>query len=193
MRLVPLFGNEPASAGATGAILYYLLAYAVGTVGAFGALSMVQAEGDDATEVRALHGLARRHPAVAFVFTLFLLSLAGLPPTAGFIGKLQIFREALAAGDALHHYALVLQNGHDVLYWLVVVGALNSVVAVVYYLRPVVAMYMHAPRDNWQVLSGPAATAALVVCAALTLWLGILPADVIDLARAAVSGLPAAP
>ena len=188
--LVPLEPGVAAAPGAAAAVLFYVLAYAVGTVGAFGALSMVQAEGDDATEVRDLHGLARRHPALAIALTVFLLSLAGLPPTAGFMGKLQVFREALVAGDALHTHTLVLESGHDVLYWLVVVAALNSVVAIVYYLRPVVAMYMRDPRNHWRVLATPAATAALVLCLALTLWLGILPADALGWAREAAAGLP---
>ena len=84
---------------------------------------------------------------------------------------------------------MVLASGHDVLYWLVVVAALNSVVAVVYYLRPVVAMYMRPARDHWQVLTGPAITVALLVCAALTLWLGLLPGDAVALAQDAAAGL----
>jgi len=187
--LVPLLGNEPAAPGAAAAVLFYVLAYAVGTVGAFGALSLVQRDGEELTDVRDLHGLSRRHPALAIAFTLFLLSLAGLPPTAGFMAKLQVFAEALAAGDALHGYGLVLASGHDVLYWLVVIAALNSVLAVVYYLRPVVAMYMRPARDHWQVLSGPAITVALLACALLTLWLGLLPGDAVAVAREAAAGL----
>ncbi len=186
--MVPLASGQPAAAGAASAVLWYMLAYGVATVGAFGAVALIQREGVDLTDVRDLHGLAQRHPALALGFTVCLLSLGGLPPTGGFIAKLQVFREALAAGDALTATSTLAQGG-DILYQLVVIGALNSVVAVVYYLRPVVAMYMRSPRDHWRVLSSPSITLALATCVALTLWLGLFPDDTIALAHAAAAGL----
>ena len=186
--MVPLSSGAPAAPGAAGAVLWYLLAYGIATVGAFGCVALIQRDGVDLTDVRDLHGLAVRHPALALTFTVCLLSLGGLPPTGGFVAKLQVFREALSAGDALAASG-ALASGDGVLYQLVIVGALNSVVAVVYYLRPVVAMYMRRPRDHWRILSSPAITLALGLCVALTLWLGMFPSDTIELAQAAAAGL----
>lgn len=186
--MVPLAGGAPAAPGAAAAVLWYVLAYGIATVGAFGCVALIQREGVDLTDVRDLHGLAARHPALALAFTVCLLSLGGLPPTGGFIAKLQVFREALAAGDALAASG-ALAEGNSVLYLLVIIGALNSVVAVVYYLRPVVAMYMRRPRDHWRVLTSPAITLALAACVILTLWLGMFPSDTIELAQAATKSL----
>ncbi len=186
--MVPLSSGGPAAPGAAGAVLWYLLAYGVATVGAFGCVALIQREGVDLTDVRDLHGLAIRHPALSLAFTVCLLSLGGLPPTGGFIAKLQVFREALSAGDAMAASG-ALSEGNSILYQLVIIGALNSVVAVVYYLRPVVAMYMRRPRDHWRVLSSPGITFALAACVALTLWLGMFPSETIELAQAATKGL----
>jgi len=96
-----------------GAVLYYLLAYTFTTVGAFGVILMVERAGEEAVDVRDYAGLARRHPVLAATLALYLLSLIGIPPLAGFVGKFYLFGSAVRAGYL----------------WLTVVAVLNSAIA----------------------------------------------------------------
>jgi NADH-quinone oxidoreductase subunit N len=154
---------------AAASVLYYLLAYTVSTAGAFGALILCGSRGREAVSYDDLSGLGRRHPAPALAFSLFLVSLAGVPPTAGFFGKWFIFKVTIESG----------------LYWLAIVGLLNSVVGAYYYLRVLVYMYMREPAAGAPVAipmrSGYVA-AALIVSAILVLALGITPTRYLDLA-----------
>jgi len=160
------------SSAAEASVLFYLLAYTVSTAGAFGALILCGRRGAEATSYEDLAGMGRRHPAAALAFSLFLLSLAGIPPTAGFFGKLYIFRAAIDAE----------------LYVLAVIGLLNSIVGAYYYLRVIVYMYMREPIPGAPIAtpmrSGFVAT-ALVIAALLVLALGILPGISLDVALAA--------
>jgi NADH-quinone oxidoreductase subunit N len=167
--------HAPSQAGAS--VLFYLLAYTVSTAGAFGALVMCGSRGREAVSYEDLAGLGRRHPAVALVFSLFLLSLAGVPPTAGFFGKWFVFKSAIDSG----------------LYWLAVLGFINSVIGAYYYLRVLVYMYMREPAAGAPTAvpmrSGYVA-AALLVSAALVLALGLMPTRYLDVAvRAAAFGV----
>ncbi|HEV8244139.1 MAG TPA: NADH-quinone oxidoreductase subunit N [Polyangiaceae bacterium] len=153
-------------------VLYYMLAYTVSTVGAFGALILCGRRGAEAVSYSDLAGLGKRHPAPALAFSLFLLSLAGAPPTAGFFGKLYVFG---AAVDSEH-------------YWLAVIGLLNSVVGAYYYLKVLVYMYMREPEPGAPVakpMSSGLVSAALVIAAVLVLLLGLLPGTTLDWASAA--------
>jgi len=156
---------------AEGAVLFYLLAYTASTAGAFGALILCGRRGAEATSYEDLAGIGRRPPGAALPFALFLLSLAGIPPTAGFFGKFYIFRAAIFGGGGL--------------YWLTVLGLLNSVVGAYYYLRVIVYMYMREPAPGAPVAvpmrSGYVAF-ALLACALLVLALGIFPGSSLDLA-----------
>jgi len=109
------------------ALLFYLLSYALMTIGAFAIVSVLEAKEDSILLVDDLKGLGRRYPLLAFCLAVLLLSLAGLPPTLGFFGKLYIFMSAINAGY----------------YWLTVMGVLSSAVGVYFYLRPIVVMYMN--------------------------------------------------
>jgi NADH-quinone oxidoreductase subunit N len=156
---------------AEAAVLFYLLTYTVSTAGAFGALILCGRKGAEATSYEDLAGIGRRHPAAALAFSLFLLSLAGVPPTAGFFGKFYIFRAAIYGGGGL--------------YWLAVIGLLNSVIGAYYYLRVIVYMYMREPAPAAPIAvpmrSGYVAF-ALLACALLVLALGIFPGSSLDLA-----------
>jgi len=156
---------------AEGAILFYLLAYTASTVGAFGALILCGRKGAEATSYEDLAGLGKRHPAIALAFTIFLLSLAGVPPAAGFFGKFYIMRAALFGGGGF--------------YWLAVIALLNGVVGAYYYLRVVVYMYMRDPVPGAPIAvpmkSGYVAF-ALLACALLVLGLGLLPGSMLDVA-----------
>ena len=129
--------------GAVGirAAVFYLVAYAAMTVGAFGTVMLVSGRGEERTRLSDYQGLASIHPVAAALMTLFLLSLAGIPPTAGFIAKVNVFSAAIGAG-----------------YWpLALVGVLMSVVAAFFYLRVIVLMYMRAPERSRRRRSPPAA------------------------------------
>ncbi|HMJ51467.1 MAG TPA: NADH-quinone oxidoreductase subunit N [Polyangiaceae bacterium] len=156
---------------AEGAILFYLLAYTVSTAGAFGALILCGRQGAEATSYEDLAGIGRRHPGAALPFALFLLSLAGVPPAAGFFGKFYIFRAAIYGGGGF--------------YWLAVIGLLNSVVGAYYYLRVIVYMYMREPAPGAPIAvpmrSGYVAF-ALLACALLVLGLGLFPGSMLDIA-----------
>jgi len=157
---------------AEGAALFYLLTYVVATVGAFGTLILCGRRGAEAVTYEDLAGLGRRHPAVALAFSVFLLSLAGIPPTAGFFGKLYVFRAGIDAE----------------LYALVVIGVVNSVLAAYYYLRVMVYMYMREPVAGAPVAtpmrSGTVST-VLVLCAIAVLLLGLVPGSLLDMAATA--------
>ena len=121
------------SARASAAVLFYLLTYAVANLGALGIVALLGTAEHPHDQLRDFAGLWKTRPALAGLMTVFLLSLGGFPPTAGFIGKWYIFSAAV-------------QEGH---YWLAVIGVLSSVVSVFFYLRIVVMMYMTeepAPR-----------------------------------------------
>jgi NADH-quinone oxidoreductase subunit N len=154
---------------AQGSVMFYLLAYTASTIGAFGALVLCGNRGAEAVSYEDLAGIGKRHPAAALAFSLFLLSLAGVPPTAGFFGKLYIVKAAIGGG----------------LDTLAVILLLNSVLGAYYYLRVLVFMYMREPAPGAPVAtpmrSGYVA-AALVVAAVLVLTLGIWPTTSLHIA-----------
>lgn len=153
------------------AVLFYLLAYAFTNLGAFAVVLASQRGGGGQLVVGDLAGLGFRRPWLAAALTLFLLSLTGIPLTAGFVGKLYLFSAAVQANWV----------------WLAVVAVLNSVVSAFYYLRLVMAMYMReggvaseAERPGW------ALSLALGICVAGVLVLGLMPGPALDWARDAV-------
>jgi NADH-quinone oxidoreductase subunit N len=154
------------------AILFYLLAYSVTNLAAFGAIALLGARDKGNDELRDYAGLWHSHPAVAALMTVSLLSLGGLPPTVGFIGKWYIFSAAVSSGY----------------YGLAIIGMLTSVVSVFFYLRVVVMMYM-AERTAVEPLPKVAGLgmAALAVAIIAIVWLGVLPTPVLDLAQASIA------
>src|SRR5437762_3977967 len=155
-----------------GAVLFYLLTYAVTNIGAFGVISLLDSADRPNDEVRDYAGLANEHPALAALMTIFLLSLGGFPPLAGFIAKWYVFSAAVKAGYA----------------WLAIIGVLTSVIAVFFYLRIVVMMYMTPGDQPAQFPVVPRiAGFALVVSAVLVFYLGILPTRVLNWAAASIS------
>jgi NADH-quinone oxidoreductase subunit N len=170
--LVGVAATVRSSAEAQASVLFYLLTYTVSTVGAFGALIACGSRGAEAVTYEDLSGIGRRHPAAALAFSLFLVSLAGIPPTAGFFGKLYVFR---AAFDAQ-------------LYWVAVIGLLNSVIGAYYYVRVMVHLYMREPAPGAPVAipmrSGMVAS-ALVIAAVLVIALGTVPGSLLEMASSA--------
>ncbi|HET8576096.1 MAG TPA: NADH-quinone oxidoreductase subunit N [Methylomirabilota bacterium] len=154
-----------------GSVLFYLLIYTFTTAGAFGAILLLERGSQEAVRLEDFGGLASRHPLMALALSVFLLSLIGIPPTAGFVGKFYLFGAAVRSGYI----------------WLAVIGVLNSAVAAYYYLRLIVYMYMREPEGAPTVLAPSfSGTLALVVALWGVLQLGVLPAPVFDLAQSAV-------
>ena len=169
--LVGVVAGGPLGAGG---VLFYLLVYTFTTVGAFGVIVLVEREGREAVNLGDYGGLAADHPVLALTLSLFLLSLIGIPPTAGFVGKFYLFGAAVRSGYI----------------WLAIIGVLNSAVAAYYYLRLIVYMYMREPEG---VSASPAPSFAGRLALAIALWgvfqLGLMPAPVLSLAQAAVAPL----
>jgi NADH-quinone oxidoreductase subunit N len=155
---------------ARGPLVYYLVAYTFTTVGAFGVVAWIGSRGDERLMIDDWAGLGSRHPGVALAMTIFMLSLGGIPPTAGFFGKFYVFRAALEK---------------PTLIWLVVIAVLNSVVSVFYYLRVVTAMYFREVGREAKPLRATSVSAALLIAAVGVLLIGILPTWLVDVANAA--------
>lgn len=153
------------------ALLFYLCVYAVATIGTFAALEFLGHRDRQIEAVEELAGLGRTRPLLALAVAVFMFSLAGIPPLAGFWGKLFVFGSALSV-DAGNLAAGSLWP------WFValaVVGVLNAAVAAAYYLRIVAVMYFRTPLAVLRPRGGTGAWLALTACAVLTLLLGILP------------------
>jgi NADH-quinone oxidoreductase subunit N len=166
-----LTGLIAANAVGKAAILFYLLAYALTNLGAFAVIALLATRDHPHDELPDFAGLFQTRPALAALMTVFLLSLGGFPPTAGFIGKWYIF-------------AAAVQQGY---YWLAIIGVLTSVVSVFYYLRIVVMMYMsETPSTAPSSPISPLATAGLALAVAGVFYLGILPTGIINLALSSI-------
>jgi NADH-quinone oxidoreductase subunit N len=166
-----LLGIVAANSAGKAAILFYLLSYAVTNLGALGLVALLGTSQHQHDELRDFSGLWQSRPGLAALMTVFLLSLGGLPPTAGFIGKWYIFTAAI-------------QEGH---YWLAIIGVLTSVVSVFFFLRIVVMMYMTEGPDTVRPRVPPAAMAGLALATLAVLYLGVLPSRVLDLALDSIS------
>jgi NADH-quinone oxidoreductase subunit N len=150
------------------ALMYYLVAYGLMNLGAFGVVIAVGRKGDPNEALSDYAGLGFRYPALGMAMTIFMLSLTGVPPLVGFTGKFYIFSAAVQA-DYIG---------------LAVIGVLNSVVSAYYYIRVVVNMYMQEGEGVIDLPSvRPALTTAIVVAAVGTVFLGVFPSASISLAR----------
>lgn len=157
------------------ALLVYLVSYAVMNIGAFGILSIIASKGDQGLSLFDLQGLSRKHPWLAFGMSVFLFSMAGIPPTAGFAAKWTLFYSAVQAGEV----------------WITVIAVLCSAISVYYYLRVIVMMYMRDPVDEMgiSVPRAPWAVFAVAAMVLLTLQVGIMPQAWISAAQWVIPGL----
>jgi NADH-quinone oxidoreductase subunit N len=158
------------------AILFYLVAYALMTLGAFAVIIALSTPERPVETVDDLTGLAQTHPKTALAMALCLFSLAGIPPLAGFYGKFQIFTSAFA-----------VPAGEDatMLRWLAVIGVINAAIGAYYYLRIVVLMYLRPATTPLAARPGWPTTLAVAACAGLSLIVGVYPQPVSRAARAA--------
>ncbi len=166
-------GLAAGQVGSAAAIAVYMAAYGFATLGAFGIVMMVRGAAGERNDLAAWQGLGKKHPWIGAAMTLFMLSFAGIPPTAGFIGKWAVFSAAWRGGY----------------WWLVLVAVIMSLVAVYFYLRVIVVMFFMDPDpeigDVHVALPGLGTTVVIAVGAVMTVLLGILPGWVVDLATSA--------
>ena len=155
------------------AVLLYMLIYTFVNIGAFAMVIMLRRAEVVGDRVIDFSGLARRAPWAAFAMLVFMLSLAGIPATAGFIGKWYLFGAAVKADVA----------------WLAVVAVLNSAVSLYYYVRIVVMMYMREPIDTAVVAPSPGQQVVIAACIVFTLLFGIYPQPIIAFAQKSVLAL----
>ena len=169
-----LLGLVAANNAGKAAILFYLVAYAVTNLGAFGVLAALSTNDRPHDDVRDFAGLWHERPGMAGLLTVFLLSLGGFPPTVGFIAKWVIFNAAVQEG----------------LIALAVLGVLTSVISVFYYLRIVVMMYMTEDRAPGHRPVPPAvAVAGMVIALALVFYLGVMPGQLLSIAAESVKSI----
>jgi NADH-quinone oxidoreductase subunit N len=167
-----LVGLVAANEVGKAAILFYLAAYAITNLAAFGVIALLGARDRDNDELRDYAGLWYSHPGLSALMTVSLLSLGGLPPTAGFIGKWYIFSAAVSAGY----------------YSLAIIGVLTSVISVFFYLRVVVMMYMQEPgTEPPRIHVNAVSMTALTVAIVAIFYLGILPTQVLNLASQSIA------
>jgi len=151
-------------------LVFYLFVYLFMNAGAFGVLAVMSGERFEHTSIDDFAGLGRRHPWLAASLAIFLLSLAGFPPTAGFLAKFYVFGAAVREGHTL----------------LTVAGVLASLVSVAYYLRVIVVMYMRDPvKDVFIERESPALFLVVFLCLLGTLQLGLWPGNILTVIRQA--------
>ena len=169
-----LVGLIAANSAGKAAILFYLVAYAVTNLGAFGVMAALTTNDRPHDDVRDFAGLGRERPGLAALMTVFLLSLGGFPPTVGFIAKWYIFNAAI----------------QENLIALAILGVLTSVVSVFFYLRIVVQMYMTEERvaGHRPAVPGIALT-GLLIALVVVFYLGILPGELMSIAADSVSSI----
>ena len=159
------------------AMLVYLFVYAFMQLGAFAVLSLMRREDVVGDELKDLNGLFFRQPFAAVAMLLFMLSLGGIPPTAGFMGKFWLFGAAI----------------EQKYYWLAVIGVLNSAVSLYYYIRIVVYMMLKNEPAGSEPRQSPALAVALGAAVIATLLLGVYPQPLFEFAQASAATLGAAP
>jgi NADH-quinone oxidoreductase subunit N len=156
-------------------VLFYMLVYTVTNIGAFGFVVMLESRGFAGETVSDYAGLAGKHPLAAFGMLLFMLSLGGIPPTAGFMGKLYLFAAAVSAGYV----------------WLVVIAVLMSAVSLYYYFRIVLQMYLREGQgvESAPLVAAPWTERVIWACGLAVLVIGLLPAPFLTAATATVGVL----
>jgi NADH-quinone oxidoreductase subunit N len=164
-------GSKPGALTSVSSVMFYLVAYGAATIGAFALVTMVRDSTGEATTLNSWIGLGRRHPLAATIFSIFMLSFAGIPLTSGFVGKWAVFAAAWSGG----------------VQWLVVVAVVISVVAAFFYIRVIVLMFFADPgrmatsvvRPGWTTLT------AVGVGLVATVAFGVFPGPLLALAQQA--------
>ncbi|MFN0020874.1 MAG: NADH-quinone oxidoreductase subunit N [Pirellulaceae bacterium] len=166
------------AAGGAGAMLFYVLVYALATMGSFCTLAYLGSPRRELSGVEELAGLARSQPLAAAALAIFMFSLAGIPPLAGFWGKLTLF------GSTIQLAAVNQTSNTSLALWFVglaVVAALNAAIGAAYYLRVIGVMYFQAPGTPAPAAGGKLALVGGVLCALLVIGSGMFPAQIVGL------------
>lgn len=153
-------------------MMNYIFIYAFMNMGAFAVVILMRSEDFKGESIRDFQGLAKTHPLASALMLVFMFSLTGIPPTAGFVGKFYIFMAAIGAGYT----------------WLVVLAVIFSAISAYFYLRIVIYMYMKEPEQEVTLSTSPAINIALALSIIMVLLLGVLPGRLIELARTAAGG-----
>jgi len=172
-----LMGIVAANAMGAWALLVYMVIYAFMNLGAFGFVILLESKSYAGEEINDYAGLSRRHPRAALGMLIFMLALAGIPPTAGFMGKLYLFAAAVEAGYVI----------------LTVIAVVMSAVSLYYYFRIVVQMYLRDGSEEGaepaELLSDRWTEAVIAVCVIVTLVVGIYPTMLVGWAKGAIGAL----
>ena len=146
--------------------IFYLFAYGIATLGAFGVITLIRDSAGEVTDLNRWSGLGKRSPLTALVFSLFLLTFAGIPLTSGFIGKFSIFSAAYESGSTA----------------ILITGVLSSAIAAFFYIRVIVLMFFKDPVEDGTSVVIPSAltTITIAVSVTLTILLGIFPAPLLN-------------
>jgi NADH-quinone oxidoreductase subunit N len=163
-----LIGIVAGTTRGVSAMLIYLFVYAFMQMGAFAIVVMMRRRDAIGDELKDLSGLYFRHPAAAVAMLIFMLSLGGIPPTAGFMGKLWLFGAAIEAGYV----------------WLAVIGVLNSAISLYYYVRVIVFMWVKEESTGSMPVLSPALATVLLLAAGGTILFGLYPGPLFELAEA---------
>lgn len=155
---------------ATSAIMYYLLSYTFSTFLAFGVIALFGRSGEEYTHYSDFAGVGFKKPFLGLALMLGVLSLAGIPPLAGFFGKFYLFKEAMSVGSPQ-------------MTTLVIVAIVNSMIALYYYLRVIVSLYMKEPTREVPMFTSHSVTLVLVISLALVVVLGVFPDEYLEMAR----------
>jgi len=166
-----LVGVAAASKQGGAAVIFYMIAYSLMNLGAFAVAAVVARKDEKFVNIPDYAGLAAKRPLLAATMAIFLFSLAGIPGTAGFMGKFYVFAAGVKAG----------------LIPLVVIAVLNSAVAAYYYLRVVYIMYMEEPKEEYQIAFSPAVVVAMLIMVIGIFQLGILPGGTMSISYASLS------
>jgi NADH-quinone oxidoreductase subunit N len=167
-----LLGIITANGEGLASMMNYLMIYAFMNIGAFAVIIMLRSEGFRGEEISDYEGLSKTHPLAAMLMLIFMFSLTGIPPTAGFIGKFYIFMAAINAGYT----------------WLVIVAVIFSAISAYFYLRIVMYMYMRDPKTDVVLTTSFTNGVALGITAVAVLFIGMLPSALLNFARAAIAG-----
>jgi len=167
-----LIGVIAGGAEGLASMMNYLLIYTFMNIGAFTVVTLMRTEGVKAEDLTEYEGLSKTHPLLAGLMLIFMFSLTGIPPTAGFVGKFYIFVAAVNAGYT----------------WLTVIAVIMSAISAYFYLRVVMYMYMREPAIEHRMSDAPAARVAVLLAGIAVLLIGVLPGNVIEMARTAIMG-----
>ena len=168
--LVGLAAGGPEGAAS---VMLYVCIYALMNMGAFGVVIMLRKAGERGEEIMDFAGLGKTNKTAAFLMLIFMFSLTGIPLFAGFIGKFYIFKAAVQSG----------------LIWLAVVGVIFSSISAYFYLRVIMVMYMKEPEGSIELQTSPSLALALAISATAVIVIGVYPTDLLNFARASISGI----